>query len=336
MFKHILVPLDGSTRAQSALPVAARIARSYGGSLTLLEVVETTTQHGAYLQPVIEDEKTEATRYLEKVAKSPELAGIETDIKVLVGAVASTIITAVQASHANLIVICSHGYTGFKRWTLGSVAEKIARHAPVPILILREGDTLSTPSPEKPVRALVPLDGSPFSEAAFEPVAYLVAGLASSTSQSGALHLLRVIDLPYTSGRLRGQANLDTQMREKAQEEAQAYLSKLTARLDETGLTELNIEVTTSVESDPDVAEAIVQQAEGARAGKYDLIAMATHGRGGVGHFVMGSVTERVLHTTKLPLLVVRPPKPQAVPASSEREAGKEEMMVIETGEVEV
>ena len=60
------------------------------------------------------------------------------------------------------------------------------------------------------------------------------------------------------------------------------------------------------------VAEAIVQQAEGIGVGKYDLIAMATHGRGGIGHFITGSVTERVLHTTKLPLLVVRPSKTQA------------------------
>lgn len=309
MFKRLLVPLDGSTLAESALPVAARLARAYGGSLTLLQVVETFTQHGAYLETIIEDEKDEATSYLEKVAKSAELEGIETDIKVHVGAVAPSIITEAQASHANLVVMCSHGYTGFKRWTLGCVAQKIARHAPIPVLILREGDIFSTLSEEKPVHALVPLDGSPFSEAVFEPAVYLVYGLANSLLQAGEVHLLRVIDLPLSSGRLRSQANLDPHQREQAQEEAQAYLSKLIARLDEGGLAELNIEATASVENDPDVAEAIVQQAEGRGAGTFDLIAMATHGHGGIDHFITGSVTERVLHTTKLPLLVVRPSK---------------------------
>src|SRR5438067_1638795 len=120
--------------------------------------------------------------------------------------------------------------------------------------------------------ALVPLDGSSFSEAVFDPALYLVFGLAYSLAQSGEIHLLRVVDLPLTSGRMRSQANLDPKMQEQAQQEAQAYLSKLVARLDEGGLEELNIEATTSVESDPDVAEEIVREAEG--AGKYDLIAM--------------------------------------------------------------
>ncbi len=326
MFKKILVPLDGSTRAESALPVAARIARAYGGSVTLLQVVEAHVERGAYLQPMIADEKAEATSYLENAAKSTDLAGTQTEIEVHIGTVAPTIIKAVTASHTDLIVMCSHGYTGFKRWTLGSVAEKIARHAPVPVLVLREGELFSTLSPQKPVRALVPLDGSPFSEAVFGPVAYLVAGLASPLSQSGELHLLRVVDLPFASGKLRSQAIIDTQTREKAKEEAQAYLSKLPDRLEEAGLAELNIEATISVESDPDVAEAIIRQAEGTGAGRYDLIAMATHGRSGVDHFIMGSVSERVLHATKLPLLLVRPSKAQALPVLSEKEAGKEEV----------
>jgi nucleotide-binding universal stress UspA family protein len=331
MFQRILVPLDGSTRAESALQVAVRIARAYGGTLTLLQAVETIADHGAYLRPIIEEEKAEATAYLEGLAGSPELAGTQVEIQVPVGAVAPTIITAAQSSHTDLIIMSSHGYTGFRRWTLGSVAEKIARHAPVPLLILREGDTLSTPSPEKPVRALVPLDGSPFSEAVFEPAAYLVAGLASATSKSGELHLLRVIDLPLTSGRMRSQAYIDAQTEEKAREEALAYQSRLIERLDETALAGLAMKATSSVESDPDVAEAIVQQAEGAEKGKYDLIAMATHGRSGIGHFTLGSVTERVLHSTRLPLLVVRPPKPQSEPNPSEGGAGQQAVVTIDT-----
>jgi nucleotide-binding universal stress UspA family protein len=294
-------------------------------------VVETIADHGAYLQPIIEEEKAEATAYLESLARSSELADIQIEIRVPVGAVAPTMITAAQSSHTDLIIMSSHGYTGFRRWTLGSVAEKIARHAPVPLLILREGDTLSTPSPEKPVRALVPLDGSPFSETVFEPAAYLVAGLASATSQPGELHLLRVIDLPLTSGRMRSQAYIDAQTEEKAREEALAYLSRLTERLGQTTPAGLAIKATSSVESDPDVAEAIVRQAEGAEKGNYDLIAMATHGRSGIGHFTLGSVTERVLHFTRLPLLVVRPSKPRPEPNPSEGGAGQQAVVTIDT-----
>lgn len=331
MLKRILVPLDGSTRAESALPVAVSIARAYGGTLTLLQVVETMADHGSYLQPIIEEEKAEARVYLESLARSPELADIQIEIQVPVGAVAPAIITAAHSSRTDLVIMCSYGYTAFRRWTLGSVAEKIARHAPVPLLVLREGDIFSRLSPEKPVRALVPLDGSPFSEAVCEPVAYLVAAFASATSQPAELHLLRVINLPLTSGRMRSQANIDAQTMEQAKQAALAYLNGLTERLGQLALAGLTVELTSSVGSDPDVAEAIVQQAEGVGKGTYDLIAMATHGRSGIGHFTLGSVTERVLHTTRLPLLVVRPAKPQHEPNPSEAGAGQEAVVTIDT-----
>ena len=79
------------------------------------------------------------------------------------------------------------------------------------------------------------------------------------------------------------------------------------------------------------MAEAIVQQAEGAGNGQYDLIAMATHGRSGIGHFTLGSVTERVLHSTRLPLLVVRPAKPQPEPTPGEGGAGQQAVVTIDT-----
>src|SRR5579859_5814586 len=317
MFKRILVPLDGSARAESAIPVAARIARAYGASITLLRIAEMPGEYGPYLaspasyaKEAIEADLAQLKDYLRKAAQAEALAGIDVEVKALFGAVAPTIIAAAQAYHDDLIVMCSHGYTGFKRWLLGSVADKVARHAPVPILIVREGVPLSATEAEEPVRALVALDGSPLSEAVFEPVAYLVAGLAHMTSQQGELRLLRVIDLPLGRATGKSQTHITGLSRHEAVYDAQEYLKSLVARLDEGGLAALDITVKTAVESDPDVAEAIIKQAEG---GAVDLIAMATHGRGGMEHFVMGSITERVLHHSKLPLLIVRPPREQYV-----------------------
>jgi nucleotide-binding universal stress UspA family protein len=333
MFKRILVPLDGSARAESAIPVAARIARAYGATITLLRIAETPVEYGPYLAPpasyakeAIEADLAQLREYLDKAAQAEALVGIDVEKKALFGAVAPTIIAAAQAYHTSLIVMCSHGYTGFKRWMLGSVADKVARHAPVPIFVLREGAPMPAIELKQPVRALVALDGSPLSEAVFEPVAYLVAGLAYSTSHQGELRLLRVVDLPFTTGRTRSQTNIDSMSKEQAVLIAQEYLKSLTARLDEGGLANLDITVKTEVESDPDIAEAIIKQAEG---GQVDMIAMATHGRGGMQHFVMGSVTERVLHHSKLPLLIVRPSKEQA--ASQDARAA-----AIEVAEVDM
>ena len=264
MFKRILVPLDGSDRAEQAIPVAARIARASGGTVILVQATPSPVDFRAekkllaevYSENVIEEVKALAINYLDNARRMAELVGVQTEMRVEYGDVAPSILAAVEALEVDLIVMCSHGYTGFKRWIMGSVADKITRHAPVPVLILREGAPLPALASHQPVRALAALDGSPLSEAVFEPVAYLVAGLAHATSQQGELRLLRVVDLPFSSGKLKSQAYIDSETRDEAVKVAQDYLGSLTARLEEGGLADLNIAVTTSVESDPDVAEA--------------------------------------------------------------------------------
>jgi nucleotide-binding universal stress UspA family protein len=270
----------------------------------------------------------EATSYLEKVAKSDELVGIATEVKTLVGAAAPTILSSAQSFHANLTVMCSHGYTGFKRWVLGSVADKVTHHSPIPVLVLREGGPVPITSVQQPVRVLVPVDGSPLSEAVLEPAAYLAAALAQATSQQGALHLLRVVDLPITGGKFKSDAHIDTGVKEQAKHEDEMYLATLTNRLGQGDLANLDLSVTSSVEADPDVAEAIVKKAEQER---FDFIAMATHGRGGVQDWAMGSVSKRVLHATMVPLLIMRPQNMQARPKlkGQEDSGGKAEGEVV-------
>jgi nucleotide-binding universal stress UspA family protein len=124
MFQRILVPLDGSTRAESALPVAARLARAYGGSLILVEVIETSRDYGAYRQPLIEEEKGAAKEYLEGVAKSEQAEGVASEVKVLAGAVGATILETVRTAHADLIV-------------MGSVTERVLHHTNQPLLVVR-------------------------------------------------------------------------------------------------------------------------------------------------------------------------------------------------------
>ncbi len=348
MFKRILVPLDGSNRAERAIPVAARIARALGGSVILLQVTTTPVEYGPYIAPSserakeqIDAELSEANTYLQNIAKTDELVGIPTEVKALFGAAAPTILSAAQTFHANIIVMCSHGYTGFKRWIMGSVADKVTRYSPVPVLVLREGGPVPAVAVQEPVRVLVSVDGSPLSEAVLEPAAYLAAALAQATSQQGALHLLRVVDLPSTGGKFRSDAYIDTSVKEQAKHEDEAYLVTLANRLREGDLANLDLAISYSVEADPDVAEAIVKKAE---QGKFDFIAMATHGRGGVQYWALGSITERVLHTTNLPLLIMRPSEVQAASQSKGAEQnGKKaeeetegEIFIVETTEIQV
>lgn len=208
-------------------------------------------------------------------------------------------------------MLCSHGYTGYKHWMLGSVAEKVTRYAPIPVIVRRDGGPEPATVTGEPVRTLVALDGSPLSEAMLEPAASLTAGLAQGTSQRAALQLMRVVDTPSGYGKFRStvDSHEDAQMRAEAKREYEQYLEALVKRFSEVELAKYHLAVTTVVATDPDVAEAIVQTAE---RGRVDFIAMATHGRGGVQLWAVGSVTERVLHASRLPLLITRPKEVQA------------------------
>lgn len=317
MFKRVLVPLDGSKRAESAIPVAARIARAPGGSVILLQIAAIPVEFQSDVKPAwiyskeaIDKALADTKSYLEDLAKSETLEGIPVETEVISGAVAPSILSAIQSHQADLVVMCSHGYTGFKRWALGSVAHKVVPHSPVPVLVLRDGGPIPATASQKPMRAFVPLDGSPLSEAALEPAAQLLAALAPSGQR--ALHLIRVVDIPSSYGKFRSDvdAHYDAGVRAEAKREHEAYLAGVENRFKEGELVRFDLSLTTSVAIDTDVAEAIVQaaeQAEGTEFPGYTLIAMATHGRGGVQRWVLGSVTERVLHTTRLPLLIVHP-----------------------------
>jgi nucleotide-binding universal stress UspA family protein len=314
MFQRILVPLDGSSRAKHAIPVAALIARASGGSLVLLRVVppliedEIHRSQRGFPEESLQVRIAEATSYLTRVVQfeqADELEGIETSIEVLSGEIAPTLLSHTQSSGADLIVMCSRGETGLKQWVLGSVATKVARHTPVPVLILHEHE----PAPRLPqpgalitVRALVALDGSALSEAILKPAAHLVAALA--TPAQGALHLLRVVDVSATNGLGNSQV-----YGEPARQNAQEYLASVVERLQNGCAARLRLAITSSVVADRDVAGAIITASKrlGEDGGSERIIAMSTHGRGGLQRWAVGSVTEHVLHKTTLPLFIMRP-----------------------------
>jgi len=321
MYERILVPLDGSTRAERSIPVAAQIAGATDGTVVLVRIATLPFTYSPYLgsatyaDEAIETDLNEVERYLNTLANSEPLAGIKTITKAMLGSAAPEILSTANSYNIDLIVMTSQGNTGIKRWILGSVAQKIARYSAMPVLVLHEkgplpvGPHLDT----RPLRALVPLDGSALAKAAIEPAAQLVTAIAAPGQ--GSLHLMRVVK-PSTTAELRAANNQGSieSLEENKLHKAKTYLSSITDQLRDSPLANLNLSITWSVAVAQDVAHAIIQMAEngedteGAGAfGRCDLIAIATHGRGGLQHWVLGSITERVLGATKLPILIVRP-----------------------------
>ena len=318
MFRRILVPLDGSTRAELALPVAAHLARIAGGVMILARVSSPPLSSGA-LQPaaveaMLTRERDTAARYVEAVSRRPDLMDVATQVEIREAtAVAPALLDMTKASHADLLIMCSHGHTGYMRWTLGSVAQKVARHATIPTVVLHADGPplLSAEEAPHPVHALVPLDGSPEAETALEPAAQLVAALAAPAH--GALHLLHVVQLEEAPSQTD-----EHDAQETLRLEAERYLRAMAERLKQASQGSAPLHISWSVVFNQDVAAAILD--EGSPATRYpaqsgyDVIAISSHGRSGVQLWALGSVTDRVLQMSKLPLLIVRAPDPTTSP----------------------
>jgi nucleotide-binding universal stress UspA family protein len=317
MFRTVLVPLDGSDRAERALPIAARVARASSARILLVRAAIVPATYGVTYEGqalhwrLVHEEAEGAQAYLGKIAQSSSLAGLPIESVVKVGPAASVILAAAEEHGADLVLMTSRGRTGLGRWVLGSVAEHVAHHAPIPVLLLRgQDDRLASAESndvDHELRVLVPLDGSPLAETALAPAQALALTLAGAGRV--AMHLLLVV-APYA-------AMPENMPDALLMEGAQAYLELVARRL-QTEDTARRVTVTQSVVAQGDVAHAIRAVAESGHEadevpaiGRYDLVAMATHGQGAVARWALGSVTERVLHGTKLPMLIARPsPEP--------------------------
>lgn len=316
MFKHILVPLDGSGRAEQALPVAAKLAHATGAAITLLRIVDTSPVSAPsadakpiLLQAVSESDIRLAQSYLDSIAASDRFTHIHVATRVVVGIVSSTILSEAVTQQADIIIICSHGLTGVSRWALGSIAEKVARYGTLPTLVLREGGPMLDKTTTS-IRVLVPLDGSSQSETALEPATQLATAL--SAPEQGALHLLHVVKPAFMTQVSKGMTS-DAEESPANIHMAKQYLDATMSNVaSSSGNTASNekLAMTSLVVSNSDVAHTIIQEAEhgsGSTARNADIIAMTAYGNNGPQHWALGSITERVLHSTRLPLFIVQP-----------------------------
>jgi nucleotide-binding universal stress UspA family protein len=136
---NILVPLDGSDLAEAALDVAVEIAEPAGGRLTLFIAAEPEAAQALYSFAESEDitRAMAADAYLEQVAARMRDRGISAVMTSSDGKnVAEEIVSRADAEDVSMIVMTSHGRSGLGRWLLGSVADKVARSATVPVVIV--------------------------------------------------------------------------------------------------------------------------------------------------------------------------------------------------------
>lgn len=302
MYKTIIVPLDGSPFAETAIATAAAIAKHSAADLVLVRVHEWYATEGTDYSHFDDLSRRDQEEYLAEIAVHVETTyGLVAARTVLEGAVASAICDFALGTEAPLIVLSTHGRTGFSRFWLGSVADAIARHASTPVLMLRHDGRdhgLMAP-PHRFERLLLPLDGSDIAEAALPHAAAL------SGAFKARLTLLRVVApttmpapiyaVPYVPPVEYVEPALSIRI-----DAARAYIRATAARL---RLDERTLEVDTDVRVAESPATAIL---DAARSHDVDTIVLATHGRG-LSRLVAASVADKVLRGGPGAVLVMRP-----------------------------
>lgn len=321
MFQRFFVPLDGSVRAEKAIPVAAKLARASGGTLVLARVIVPVAVEGSESNIIANEarivrdkEVSEARIYLDELSNRYKqvLDGLHVMPEVVPtnDMVSSTLLTMAYQEHADLIVMCSRGESRLKRWLLGSIAQNMMRRSPLPVLVLNDhAKTFALEDVSHPLHVLVALDGSAFSEAILPSISQLLT--LFPTTAPHRLHLLRVVIDPPALGTFGSEAYAMAIHQREETQRAEIYLQGVARKLtSETGFI-----VTTEVVARSDPAMVILElarstspeQEEDNQGAGYDLVAIATHGRSGVKRALLGSVTEKVFGATTLPLFVICP-----------------------------
>lgn len=147
MFSRILVPLDGSGLAEGAIPLAVDLARRYGAELILVRTtqvpdlaVDVTAVPLASLEELRREETQGMRTYLEGWQARIAAEGVPCRVVTRVDSAAEGILAQAEADEVSLIAMSTHGRSGFQRWVQGSVAERVARGAPCPVLLVRPAE----------------------------------------------------------------------------------------------------------------------------------------------------------------------------------------------------
>jgi nucleotide-binding universal stress UspA family protein len=276
MYRRMLVPLDGSELAEVVFPYIKELAARLEIDVILLQVAGPVLgQFGpmrrAYIDRVIEIVGREIREIQSDIGTRLETKPIEVRGELVEGYPAEVILRYAEENEVDLIALATHGYSGLKRWGIGSVASKVLSASKIPIWLIRAGITEEKPYDEWPsTTLLVPLDGSELAESVLPHIEILAKQRSTKPVE---VVLLRVAESPtmpsYFGPQLK---NSDVSVRSEVLE----------------GKT--SDEIINFATKNP-----------------FTIIVMATHGRSGLGRLVYGSVAATLLNSVTCPILLIKP-----------------------------
>jgi nucleotide-binding universal stress UspA family protein len=297
--KSLLVPIDFSETSAKALDYAVSLAKEFGSQIKLVHVVESPKVFNDDTKPIFQawDKQLvqQAKLQLDELEQEKIDELIPATAEVRMGRAYQEICDAARSSKTDLIVISTHGFTGLKHLFLGSTAERVVRHAPCSVLVVR-GPHGSNGRPElKPKRILVPTDFSKHSMQALDYAKNLAKQFQAEIQLS---HVVPVY-YPVTDEMTRDICILEAEL----QETGEKRLAHLVKTLSSKGV---------SVKTQVRKGRSATEITEAVKELNSDLVVISTHGLTGWDRVFLGSTTEEVVRHVSCPVLVVRGNQPKS------------------------
>ncbi len=295
MFEKILLPLDGSETAEIAIPYTEELAGRLGSDVALLHASGPEHQQFRHMHQMYINSMADLIQ--RRIRRRWSRSKVTVKGEILTGQPDDIIYSYVKESDIGLVVMATHGSSGFKAWILGSVTDKVIREAFVPTLVIRAKCAERVKGRKKLInRILMPLGGSEGSRITIPYTEELAVRLKARVS------LFRMARSSYSYAGMEGMVypvGINFTRIDRAEERhAWAYLANVAK-----GMREKGIPVTYNAVLGTDPAQGILEASKKVKA---DLLVMSTSGTSPLARWVFGSITERVLRAGELPLLLVR------------------------------
>jgi nucleotide-binding universal stress UspA family protein len=305
--------VDGSTFAEQALPLALSLARRSGASLHLIHVLQPLASVYAEAPLFVESACDLEARIQERFrtyldALATGLAKRRSTVvtsSLLEGEVVPSILAHAAETQPDLVVMTTHGRGPLGRFWLGSVADELARVLPVPLLLVRPQAEAATDLEIEPLlkQIVIPLDGSALAEQIIQPAVELGRLTGAGFTLLKVLKPAQQVAFPTGSPMLDVEAQTVLSRIETIQgqlrKEAMTYLEGIADPLRADGL-----DVVCKIAIDERPEAAILQEAA---SKSVNLVALETHGRRGLSRLLLGSVADKVIRGTTVPVLINRP-----------------------------
>jgi nucleotide-binding universal stress UspA family protein/amino acid transporter len=283
--EKLVVLLDGSDYAALALPWAKSIAKVADTQITLLSSVKNQTQSQ---KDEFETTRSKRETYLEKAVLDLAKEGFRVNFKIKQGFITQATSELIEEDKIDIVITSTRGKSGAQNWLTGGVSRKLIHEIDKPVLLVTSELEQSSKLP-KIERLLVALDGSIKSEQVL-PYARLLGKLFKCE-----LILISVPAVPRVEN-YRAAADVVEAIRDKAVKNMQKFLEAVARSLREEGL---NVR---TIVSGSMPARTIVETAS---AEDVDMILITSRGRGGLDYIMIGSVAQRILENTQVPVFIV-------------------------------